>query len=221
MTSYGPKAIRVIGNYIKPNCTLETMKKIHSDFTGESKKFSRWERGQEEYGQQEWDDTSFEEFLRITKEAVEGDIEEISEAYLDILEPEEITTDLITGSLDSNLVVSDDSSRREGFQYRIDKKGHVRASYYYYTSDVTITEDLEIEDLPNQKRIPMTFVPERRLVIIRTTQPALVGKAKKTIDELTVLDVDTTGNLNLVEDDAEEIVRSFIDSFKTERDYDE
>lgn len=203
----------IVGDYVKPNSTLTTMNRIHRELTGTQGEFGRWQQVQEEYGSQEWDDNSFEEFLRVCRQYVEGDIEEISEAYLDILEPEELSQDLITDTLKSNLA-GDEVNRREGFQYRRRDDGRVSASYYYFTTDIEITENLEIEDIPNQKRIPLKFDPERRLIIVETTMPARVQKAKSVINEKTILDVATTGNLNLVEQEAESRVRSFIDSFE-------
>lgn len=216
MPDFALRARKVIGNYISQNVTLGVMENIHQEFVGESRDFNRWEQVQKEYANQDWNATTFEEFLRITKERVEGDIEEISQAYIDILGPDNLTTKAITESLDAH-PVSEEGGQREGFQYRYSEDNEsISASYYYYTSSVDITEDLEIEELPSQKRIPFEIHLRRRLIIVKTTMPSRVGKLKKTIDDETIMDVDTTGNLNLVEEQADQIVQSFIHEFDQE-----
>jgi hypothetical protein len=216
MSTYSTHAKRVIGDYVKPNVTLEGMNQIHAEYTGSDGDFTRWEQAQKEYANMDWSENTFEEFLRICRSVVEGDIDEIAEAYLDILEPKELDKNTIIQSLKTQQVTEENSGQREGFQYRVRNDGTIDAAYYYYSSEVDITEDLEIEELPNQKRIPMRFNTDRRLVVIETTRPASVQKAKASINENTLLKTATTGNLNLVEDRAEEIVRSFIDSFERE-----
>ena len=206
----------MITSYVSQNTTLTTMENIHYSFTGESQEFGRWEQAENKYSEMDWNESSFEEFLRITREQVEGDIDEISEAYIDILSPEDLTANLIIDSLEAHAADENNVGQREGFQYRVRDDNSISAAYYYYTTTVDITEDLEIEELPSQKRIPFEVHPDKRLIIVETTMPAYVGKLKSIINKKTSLEVATTGNLNVVEDRAENIVREFIEKFERE-----
>lgn len=216
MRNYANEARMVIGDYVKPESTLVTLEEIHREFTGEEQSYSRWSQGQEFFMQVEWDESSFEEFLRVCKEKVEGDIEQISEAYLDVLEPDELSGDFIYESLQSNLA-DQEIGQKEGFETRKLEDGRVQATYYYYTTEVDISEQLEIIDIPNQKRIPLEFEPENRLIVVKTTRPARVQKAMSIINKYTEMKVGITGDLNSAPDDAEGIVRGFIESFPEER----
>lgn len=216
MTEFGGNVQTTIGDYIRQNVTLKEMKDIHRRFTGENKDFGRWENVEKQYLKMEWDQERYTEFLEISRDVVEEDVTEISEAYLDILEPEEITVETIVNSLDPYKASDRSSPTREGFRYTKRSDDLVTANYYYYTSDVDISEGPKLEEIPNPKRIGMRFIPSIRLVVIETTQPAMVGKVKSVLNDKTMLDVAVTGNLNLIPDQAEETIQSFMAEYTPE-----
>lgn len=216
MSEFEPKVVMVIGDYLKQNLILKDMDRLHNEFTGNSSNFGRWEKVQKKYVDMDWTESRFEEFLRLAHDTVEGSIDEISEAYIDILRPEDLSVELITSSFDSSSIGNEPPGQREGFRYRVREDGMINVSFYYLTKSVDISDDLELEELPNQERIPMLIDVEKRLIIVQTTSPSKVQKAKAEMNKKTILEVTTTGNLNQRENQAEEIVRGFIDEFETE-----
>ena len=215
MPDFSLQARKVVTDYIQPNTTLSTAETIYYKTAESSVNYGRWEQVENDFANVDWDEEGYEDFLRTAKKEVEGDIDRISESFIDILDPDEISVELITGAFDSHLVNEEEAiGQREGFQYRIEGEKELSGAYYYHTTDVDITGDLEIEELPNQKRIPFNIDVEKRLITVETTMPARVQKLRAEIDDKTLLEVETTGNLNEVEDEAEKIVRSFIDSFE-------
>lgn len=204
----------VISGYIRENGgTLNTMDNIYQRLVGERKNFSRWHDTEREFLELEWDEELSRRFLEYAKNEIEENQDTISQAYLDIIHPEEIDADTIYNELEAHQVTSQNGGR-EGFQATRRDDGLIEAEYLYYSEDVHVTADLEIDSIPDQKRIPFRVDPEKRLVIVRNTQPSKVIKLNSVLNN-TVLETTTTGNIKtLPKQQAKQIIRNFVRSFE-------
>lgn len=204
----------VISGYIRENGgTLNTMDNIYQRLVGDRKNFSRWHDTEQKFLEIEWDEETSRQFLEYAKNEIEESKDTISQAYLDIIGPEEIDTNSIINELDAHKVTSQNGGR-EGFQFTERNDGLIEAEYFYYSEDVHVTADLEIDAIPDQKRIPFRVDPDKRLVIVRKTQPSKVMKLNSVLNK-TVLETETTGNIRAIpKRRAKKIVREFVESFE-------
>lgn len=219
MAAYKKSVRRVIGDYIKPDSTLTTMKRIHTEFTGEKRDFTRWDGAETTYLKMDWNGEDYRRFLELAREYVEGDTEEMSEAYFDITEPEDLSVDEVVSELSKkDLADMADLDAEEGFTYRILDDGTVEGTYHYATVSVEITAEPELKRQPNPKLVNFSIDPEQRLLIVSSTYPPYVQKLQSVVNGHTDMEVAICGNVTILPNQADDRVISFINSCRDEED---
>jgi len=219
MPSYQRDVRRVINEYIRPDSTLATMEGIHKELTGEAKDFTRWEDVEISYLQRDWDDESYQRFLELSREFVEGDTETTSESYFDIVEPEEDLRETVINELSAREAAeSEDLGVEEGFVHRERNDGIIEGTYYYSNVSIEITAEPDIRRQPTPKSINFRIDSEERLLIIETTYPAHVQKIQAVFNNETAIEVTICGDLTVFPSQADERVISFINAFRDEED---
>lgn len=219
MGGYQQDVRQVINEYIKPDSKLTTMERIHEQFTGETKSFTRWSDVEKAYLKKEWDDESYRRFLELSREFVEGDTETTSESYFDIVEPKQNLLETAVNDLSAREATeSDDSKLRKGFVHRERDDGIIEGTYYYSSVSIEITADPDIRRQPTPKSINFRIDPNKRLLIAETTYPAHVQKIQSVINKKTTMAVTICGDLTVFPDQADRSVISFINEFRNEED---
>jgi hypothetical protein len=219
MPEYQKEVRQVINEYIRPDSTLKTMMGIHQELTGESKRFHRWEDVELEYLQMDWNDDTFLRFLEIAREFVEGDTEQISESYFDIVKPDDDLADTVIKELSAREVEETEGLiTEEGFAHRELDGGLIQGTYYFSTVSIEITAEPEIRRQPTRKSINFRIDPGQRLLIAETTYPAHVRKIQAVFNNETAIEVAICGDQTVFPSQADENVTSFINEFRSEED---
>ena len=216
MPSHSQNAERIIDNYIRANnATLDVMELIHRQFTGNEVNFSEWNDVVEHYRSMDWDGESFERFLNISRDTIESNVKQITESYLNITEPEDLSREFVREQLDANSVNPESSAdERVGFIYRTIDDGVFACSYFYTTISIQVTREPSIEEFPDRKSINLRIDPNRRLIIIESTYPAYVRKVEGIINNDTDMNTETCGDLTAFPDQADERIGNFIKKFR-------
>lgn len=219
MSSYQQDVRRVINEYIRPDSTLATMERIDRELTGDPQDFTRWEDVERAYLQMDWDDESYLRFLNLSREFVEEDMETASEAYFDIVEPEENISEIVVSELSAREATESGSfDIEEGFVYRERDDGIIEGTYSYPNISTEITAEPDIRRQPSPQSIEFRIDPEERLLIVETTYPAHVRKIQSVFNNETTINVTICGDLTVFPSQADESVISFINAFREEKD---
>lgn len=217
MTDYQINVREVINEYIRPDSTLDTMERIHSELFGESGDFTQWKDVEREYLQVEWDAESYRRLLELSRDFVEGDTETKSEAYFDIVDPEEDLVETALSELSAREAPEpDEDVMEDGFVHRQRDDGVIEGTYYYSNLSLEITAEPDIRRQPDPNSINFRIDPDERLLIIETTYPAHVRKIQSVFNNDTAIDVAVCGDLTIFPDQADERVISFINEFRSE-----
>jgi len=219
MPSYQKDIRRVINEYIRPDSTLATMEGIHSELTGESRDFTRWDDVEKTYLQMEWDGETYHRFLELSREFVEGNTETTSESYFDIVEPEDDLAETVINELSAREASeSEDLRVEEGFVYRERDDRVIEGTYYFSTVSIEITAEPDIRRQPTPKSINFRIDPSERLLIVETTYPAHVQKIQSVFNNETAIGVTICGDLTILPGQADKSIISFINEFRDEED---
>lgn len=202
----------VIGEYIRPNGTLNTMNRIHKQFTGEVEEFSKWQEVEKMYISKEWDEEKVRDFALTSKEIIESGVDELAESYFDILN-KDIDAELIESKLEANKVSEGDGS---GFRYTSHDDGTFSGVYFYQTLDVDVTSNGIIERLTTEKSVAFRVDPENNLVIAETTYSPLVQKLGGVFRNELDIPVGVCGDITALPEQAKGRVSSFLDTFNIE-----
>ena len=205
------RVIRVISEFVEENGHLLTMERIHRNFFDEDVEFVSWSEVYEDYRNRDWTDEKARDFVRLSKEIVEG-VDDIPETYFKIVEPDNITLDLVVSELSEHPYNENgDGKERDGFEFDV-IDGVVDGRYIYTDIDTVVTYSGGVDDYISEGAVEFRIDPKKDLLILESTSVINVQKLKsyiKKTDLLPVVCIDLTSR----PDSAVERINSFIDSF--------
>lgn len=207
------QAQKIIRGYISKNSHLFTMERIHQNFVGENRTFSRWSEVIDVYSNMSWSDEKIRNFAQITKKIVEDNSEE-SESYFKIVEPKNIDVEYLTEELERNQFDPEaDLGERDGFRYEV-TGGIVTGDYIYTDISVELSQIGVVDEYVSEGAIHFRIDLENSLLISESLSVVDVQKLKSYFGKHTNMDLRVYADQTVLPDSSYERYRSFIDSIE-------